>query len=70
VGVTSDKVTKRPQQKGENSKEENGLSCFVCGTVGHLKSEYPELIKSKGRERSSCKSRGRSAYIAWEDDEA
>jgi len=64
----SAKVPKRPQIKGETSKEENGLNYFGCGKVGHLKSECPELIKSKGRARSSDKSRGRSAYIAWEDD--
>lgn len=66
----SDKVPKRTQIKGENSKEENGPSCFGCGKVCHLKSECPELIKFKGRARSSYKSKGRSSYIAWEDDEA
>jgi len=68
----SDKTPRRSQTKGENSKEENGLSCFGCGKVGHLKSECPELIKSKGKASSSDKSKGRRAYIyiAWEDDEA
>ena len=55
----SDKTPRRSQTKGENSKEENGLSWFGCGKVGHLKSECPELIKSKGKR----------AYIAWEDNE-
>jgi len=66
----SDKDPKRAQIKGENSKEENGPSCFGCGKVGHLKGECPELIKSNGRARSSDKSKGISAYIAWEDGEA
>jgi hypothetical protein len=55
----SDKAPKR-----EQTKEENVPSCFGCSKVGHLKSECPELIKSKGRERSSDKSKGRSTYIA------
>jgi len=56
---SSDKNSRRSQTKGENSKGEIGLSCFGCGKVGHLRSECPDLIKSKG---------GR-AYIAWEEDE-
>ena len=57
------------QTKGETSKDENGRSCFRCGKLGHLRSECPDLIKSKGKTSSSDKSRGRRAYIAWEDDE-
>jgi len=63
------KTSRRSQTKGENSKEENGLSCFGYGKVGHLRSECLELIKSKGKASSSDKSKGRKAYIAWEDDE-
>ena len=64
----SDKNSRRSQTKGENSKEENDLSCFRCSNVGHLRSECPYLIKSKGKESSFDKSKGRRAYIAWEDD--
>jgi hypothetical protein len=56
----SDKAPKRIKIKGENNKEENGPSCFGCCKVGHLKGECPELIKSKGRARSSDKSKGRT----------
>jgi len=65
----SDKNSRRSQTKGENAKDENGLSCFGCGKVGHLKSECPNLMKSKGKASPSDKSRGRRDYIAWEEDE-
>jgi len=65
----SDKASRKSQTRGENNKEENGPSCFGCGKVGHLRSECPELIKSKGKTSSSDKSKGRRAYIAWEEDE-
>ena len=65
----NDKKSRRSQTKGENSKEENGLSCFGCGKIGHLRSECPNLIKSKGKASSSDKSKGKRAYIAWEDNE-
>jgi len=58
----SDKTFRRSQTKGENSKEESGLSFFGCGKVGHLRSEFPDLIKSKGKASSSDKSKGRSAH--------
>jgi len=60
---------KRSQSKGETSKDENGLSFFGCDKVGHLRSECPDLIKSKGKASSSDKSKGRKAHIAWEEDE-
>ncbi|MCH88300.1 phytoalexin-deficient 4-2 protein, partial [Trifolium medium] len=61
--------SRKMQTKGETSKEEKGPSCFGCGKFGHLKSECPDLIKPKGKASSSDKSKGRRAYIAWEDDE-
>jgi len=57
------------QYKRQTSKEEKGPSCFGCDKFGHLKSECPDLIKLKGKVSSSDKSRGKRAYIAWEDDE-
>jgi len=61
--------SRKLQTKGEISKDENDLSCVGCGKVGHLRSQCPDLIKPKGKASSSDKSRGRRAYIAWEDDE-
>jgi len=61
--------SKRSQTKVENSQDKNGLICFGCGKVEHLRSECPDLIKSKGKESSSDKSKGRRAYIAWEEDD-
>ena len=51
--------SRKSQAKGETSKDENGPSCFGCGKHGHLRSECPDLIKSKGKASSSDKSRGR-----------
>jgi len=62
----SEKNSRRSQTKGENGKDENGPSCFGCGKVDHLRSECPDLIKSKGKASSSDKSKGRRAYIPWE----
>jgi len=53
----------------ESEKEEKIVSCFGCGKVGHYKNEYPELTKGKGKSNSNRSSRGRRAYIAWEDDD-
>ena len=61
--------SRKIQSKGDSSKEGKGLSCFGCGKFGHLKSECPDLIKLKGKASSFDKSRGKRAYIAWEDDE-
>jgi len=61
--------SRKSQTKGETSKDENDLSCFGCGKVGHPRNECPNLIKSKGKASSSDKSRGRRVYIAREDDE-
>ena len=55
--------------KRRKCKDENGRSCFGCGKVGHLRSECPDLVKSKGKAISSDKSKGRRSYIAWEKDE-
>jgi len=65
----SDKASRKSQTRGENDKEESGPSCFGCGKVGHLRSEYPDLIKSKGKASSHDKSKGRRAYIEREEDE-
>jgi len=62
----SDKASRKSQTKGENIKE-ICPSCFGCGKIGHLWSECPELIKTKGKASSSDKSKGRRAYIAWEE---
>jgi len=37
--------------------------------IGHYKKECPELAKERGRSGFNRNSRGRKAYIAWEEDE-
>jgi len=45
------------------------VSFYGCGKVGHYKNECLELAKDKWSSGSNRDSRGRKAYIAWEEDE-
>ena len=45
------------------------VSCYGCGKIGHYKNEYPELAKERGRSGANRSSKGRKAYIVWEEDE-
>jgi len=61
---------RRSSRKGKESEsDEKVVSCYGCGKVGHYKSECPELAKERRRSSSNRNSRGRKAYIAWEEDE-
>ena len=63
----------RRSDKSMNSRKtqlkREGVKKYGCGKSGHLKSECPELIKTRGKSKSSDKSKGRRAYIAWEDED-
>jgi len=51
--------------KGKESySDEKVVICYGCGKVG-----YYELAKETGRSRPNRNSRGRKAYIGWEEDE-
>jgi hypothetical protein len=61
---------RKDSRKGrESEKDEKIVSCYGCIKVGQYKNECLKLAKDKGRSGSNRKSRGRKAYIAWEEDE-
>jgi len=49
---------------------EKVLNFYGCRNGSHLRNECLELAKAKGKSNSFGKSRGRRAYIAWEEDDA
>ena len=53
----------------ESDSDEKIVSYYGCGKVGHYKNECPELAKERGRSGFNRNSRGRKAYIVWEEDE-
>jgi len=61
---------RKASRKGkELDSDEKVVSCYGCGKVGHYKNECPKLAKERGRSGFNRNSRGRKAYIAWEEDE-
>jgi len=61
---------RKASRKGrESENDEKVVSCYGCGKVGHYKNECLELAKDKRESRFNQNSRGRKAYMSWEEDE-
>jgi len=61
---------RKASMKGrELDNDEKVVSFYGCSKVGHYKNECAELGKKRGRSGSNQNSRGRKAYISWEEEE-
>ena len=61
---------RKASRKGkESDSDEKLVSWYGCGNVGHYKNECSELAKERERSEFNRNSKGRKAYIAWEEDE-
>nr|KYP55842.1 hypothetical protein KK1_002067 [Cajanus cajan] len=62
------KFNKKANKKDEGST--SSYNCFECGKPGHIKAEWPNLLKKQQNEKKRKKNyKGKRAYIAWEDND-
>ena len=64
----------RNQQKRRYLKPDDSNSstytCFGCGKTGHIKTDCPNnQAKDKSASKKVERSKGRRAYISWEENE-
>jgi len=50
-----------------HKKEKSPIICYQCKKLGHLKSECPDLEKSKDKKKKFFKSKKKSLVSTWED---
>ena len=61
---------RKASMKGrESDNDEKVVSGYGCGKVGYYKNECSEFAKERRRSGFNQNSRGRKAYIVWEEDE-
>ena len=64
----------RNQQKRRypkpNDSNSSKYTCFGCGKTGHIKTDCPDnQAKDKSASKRVERSKGRRAYISWEENE-
>jgi len=63
------KFRKASRKGRESDNDEKVVSRYGCEKIGHYKNECPKLAKERGRSGAIRSSKGRRAYIVWEEDE-
>jgi len=70
-GKEKNQQTKRYTKKTDLNS--TNLTCFGCGKQGHIKAECPNLNnkdKTAERKKFSKSSKGKRAYIAWDENDS
>ena len=65
-----DKTQPRKRYCKPNESNSSNYTCFGCGKPGHIKVDFPNnQNKDKQANKKVERSRGKRAYISWEDNE-